>query len=314
MEIKTSRAREIQSSKIVPPPDRARRRKKATQKLSKGHIAGRRVMSVLQILGRLGAFLLIGLFMLSIFVYAYTSERFNLRNITFYGCKELDPKDLTEIIRQDLPANILRIDLAQLKARLEQETWAKRVEIRRVLPSDLIVYVQERAPSVILEMHNELMMADRDGTMLGKYNSRFGKLDVPVFKGVLGADAEDYRLYQEENAARINQALIMLSEIESGLPQATRKISEVDISDRNDLRLLLVDDTAEIYIGNRDYLKRFSKFMNNLSEYQKLKDQYNEIASIDLRFDGQIIYRPRRADDGSLENKTAKLEKPKVDR
>ncbi len=295
MEIRTNKSRESTNARVIPPPDRAHAaRKKAGRKLGKNHVAGRRFLSAMKTMGKLGAFLLLIVFMLSVFVYAYNSEKFHLRHVTFHGCRELKQRELEKIIRQDFPANILRIDLQQLKNRLEKETWAKQVEIRRILPSDLIIYVQERVPSAIFEMNNELMIADKDGILLGRYEPRFGRLDVPVLKGLLGEDAEGYRLYQEENAARIQQALSMLSEIESGLPQYTQRISEVDVSDRENLKILLVDDTAEVYLGEKDYLKRFGTFINNLSEYQKLKLQYNEFASIDLRYEGQIVYLPRR--------------------
>jgi cell division protein FtsQ len=291
MEIKTTRSRETLNTRAVPPPDNGHpARRKPGRKLGKNQVAGRRFVSALKILGKVGAFLLILAFMLSVFVYAYTSEKFNLRNVTFYGCKELNPKELEEIIRQDFPANILRIDLERLKSRLEKETWTKRVEIRRVLPSDLIIYVEERTPSVILELQGELMVTDRDGAMLGQYDPRFGKLDVPIFKGILGDDIESYRLYQRENASRIRQGLLMLADIESALPRATQKISEVDISEPENLKILLVDDTAEVYLGEKDYLKRFRVLMNNLGEYQKLKDQYTDFVSIDLRFENKIVY------------------------
>jgi cell division protein FtsQ len=253
-------------------------------------------MSALRTMGKIGAFLLMIALLLSIFVYAYTSEKFNLRKVTFYGCSEMNPGRLEKIIRKDFPANVLRIDLRRLKERLEKETWVQQVEIRRILPSDLVIYVQERLPSVILEMHGELMIADRDGRMLDKYEPRYGRLDVPVFKGVLGKDTENYGMYQEENSARIRQALAMLSEIESGCPRHSRNISEVDISDRNNLKILLVDETAEIYLGEKDYQKRFCTLMNNLGQYQELKNQYTEIPSVDMRFDGQIVYRLGRPD------------------
>ncbi len=298
MEIKTgSKSRE--EARIVPPPDTGRRQhKKATNKLGTSQIAGRRLVAALKMLGKLGAFILMVSFMLSVFVYAYTSDKFNLRTITFCGCKELDSKQLESMVRQNFPANILRINLGGVKARLEQVPWVKSVEIRRVLPSDLIIYIQERIPSVIIEFRSELMLADKDGIMLDRYDPKYGKLDVPVFKGVLGEDAESYRLYQEENSARIRQGLQMLAEIESGSPQETRKISEVDISDRENLKILLVDDTAEVYLGEKDYLKRFRSLMDNMKQYQELKNQYTEIESIDLRFDNNIIYRPRRASAG----------------
>lgn len=292
MEIKTTRSRDALSTRAVPPPDKGNSaRRKATRKLGKNQINGRRFVSTLKILGKVGTFLLILAFMLSVFVYAYTSEKFNLRKVTFYGCKELNQKELEEIIRRDFPANVLRIDLVQLKERLEKETWTESVEIRRILPSDLIIYIKERTPSVIFELQGELMIADGNGVMLGGYDPRFGKLDVPVFKGIRGEDAEGYRLYKEGNAARIRKGLAMLSEIESGLPGATQMISEVDVAQTENLKILLVDDTAEIYLGEKDYLNRFGTLMKNLGEYRKLKDQYSEFATIDLRFDNQIVYR-----------------------
>jgi cell division protein FtsQ len=294
MEIKTNRSRDNQNKGFVPPPDRARRRKKAPQRLGKGPIGGRCHMSVLKTSMRIGAFLLIGAFAVSVFLYAYTSERFDLATIVFYGCKEVNPKQLEEIVRKDFPANILRIDLRRLKRRLEKETWIRSVEIRRVLPSDLIVYVHERVPSVILEMHDELLVADRDGIVLGRYDPRFGNLDVPVFRGVLGKDVQDYGLYQEENSARIHQALDMLSEIESGSPQYTKRISEVDISDKKNLKVMLVDDTAEVYLGEKDYWKRLNAFLSHPDVFQKLKDKFNELEYIDLRFDDQIVFLPKR--------------------
>ena len=296
MEIKTHRSREALSARAVPPPDKGQpSRRKAGRKLGKNRVSGRRFVSVLKILGKAGAFLLILAFMLSVFAYVYTSEKFNLRQVTFYGCKEIKQKEMEAIIRQDFPANILRIDLQKLRERLEKETWAKHVEIRRVLPSNLIIYIQERTPSAIFELRGELMVADGDGILLGQYDSRFGKLDVPVFKGVLGEDAESYKLYKEENAVRIRQGLVMLSQIESGSPHATQKISEVDISDPENLKIMLIDDTVEVSLGEKDYLKRFSNLMSNLGEYQKLKDQYTEFVSIDMRFDNQIVYSRRKS-------------------
>mgnify|MGYP001087337710 CR=1 FL=1 len=88
--------------------------------------------------------------------------------------------------------------------------------------------------------------------------------------------------------------LKMLAELESGSLAFTRNISEVDISDKTNLCITLVDDAAEIFLGDRDFLKRFQTLMSNMSQYRQLKEQYNDIASVDLRFDGQIIYRPRR--------------------
>jgi cell division septal protein FtsQ len=314
MNIKTNKSKEVRRSRAVPPPDKSRSRKKAHQKVGTVSFKSRRCFSALKTLGKLGSFLLLVAIVASILAYAYTADRFNLREIEFVGCSETDPEYLEQIVRKIFPANILSIDLGKLKSRLEAETWIKHVEIRRVLPSNLTIYVEERTPTVILEMQNELMIADGDGILLGHYDPRFGKLDVPVFRGVLGEDTESYRLHQERNSASIRQAVIMLSEIESGLPGYTGGISEVDISDPKNLKIMLVDDTAEVYLGGENFLDRLNTFLTNQDEYQKLKNQYEEFASIDLRFKDQIIYRPRRLRSGAATGSGQKLEDIRIDR
>ena len=296
MEIRTNREREASNAKGLPQQDKARQlRRRSARKLVKVPIAARRFLPILKTLGKLGSFLLIAVFILSVFVYAYTSDRFSLQHVAFIGCKELDQKQLEQIVRQNSSTNILRIDLHRLKNRLEKETWAKSVEIRRVLPSDLMIHIQERIPCAIVEMRGELMLTDNEGILLDKYSPRYGKLDVPVFKGIQGDDLESFRTYQEENSARIRHALDMLSEIESGSPLYAHNISEIDISDKKNLKLMLVDDTVEVYLGEKDYLKRFRKLMDNLGRHQEMKNQYDDIAYVDLRFDSQIIWRLRRA-------------------
>jgi cell division protein FtsQ len=294
MEIRTSRPREAQSAKDSPAPEKPRRaRKKTVQKVGKGTIAARRLLSAAKIMSKIAVVLLMALFLLSIFVYAFNSDRFKLHVITFYGCKQTQPKQLEKIIRKDFPANILRIDLYQLQMRLEKEPWIRKAEIRRILPSDLAIYIQERSPAVILELNGELMLADSDGTLLDAYDPRYGKLDTPVIKGFIGKDAESYRRNHEENAARLQQVLDMFAEIEAGLPSHTQKISEVDISDPNNLKILLVDDSAEILLGDKDYLKSFRKLIDYWDAYQEQKSQHSDIVAVDLRIPGRIVYQTR---------------------
>ncbi|NLV32807.1 MAG: FtsQ-type POTRA domain-containing protein [Acidobacteria bacterium] len=305
MEIKTNRPREARNARIVPPPDRARSRRKPPRNLGQGPMAGRRFAALLRTAGRGGILVVLVAAAVSAYVYALNAEAFNLGKVRVHGCRELDSAGLEAMVAREFPVNTLKIDLAAVRDRIRRETWVRDVEVLRVLPSDLVLYVRERVPAVIVEMKGALMVTDSEGILLDRYDPRFGKLDVPVFRGVLGEDAETYEMYQEENSARIHRGMEMLAEIASGSPRYTRIISEVDIADRNNLKVVLVDDTAEVILGEKDYLKRFSKFINNPSEYRKLKDQYAEIERIDLRFDSQIVYRLRQTDP--LKGKTAGL-------
>jgi len=297
MEIRTSKSsKEIENPESGAASERSMYlRRKNVQQVRKSQSAGRTLLRAGKLAGKLCVGAMVLAFLVSVFIYAFTSDKFSLRTVTFKDCRNVNTRQLEDIIRKEFPSHLMQIDLKQLRSRLEQETWCRRAEIRRVLPSELVIYVQERVPSVILEINGELMIADEDGILLDKYDPRYGKLDVPVFKGFSGNDAEGYRQNQDENAERIQMGLRMLADLESGSTAFTRGISEVDLSDKDNVRITLVDDTAEIHLGDRDFLKRFRKLMDNLGRYRELKAQGYEIATIELRFDGQIIYRPRKS-------------------
>jgi len=223
-------------------------------------------------------------------VFTFTSDRLTLHDVTVQGCVNSDAQHLAAIIRENFPAQMLRIDLEAVRDRLEREPWVRTAELRRVLPSSLVVYISERRPAVVLELKGEMMNADEDGVLLDRYDSKTGRLDVPVFRGLLGDNPEGYRMYQQENANRVRMGQKLLSDVESGASQ----ISEVDVSDKSNLKFLLVDEPPEIMIGDRDFGKRFQRLMANMAQYREIKNQYHEIISIDLRNEGQIVFRTQQ--------------------
>jgi len=279
---------------VVPPEKSRRPQRMAAEKLRKSHNIRRPLAAVLKLAGKVFIFAAAAALLLGSIFFAYTSDVFAVHNIAVEGCRRADVRGLEDIIRSEFPAHILRIDLPSLRDRLEQQPWIRRVEIRRILPSDLVVSVQERIPAAIIEVRGELMVADAEGVLLDRYQSNYGKLDVPVFKGLLGDDASGYHRQQDENAARVKLGLEMLADLDAGSPSYAGRISEVDVSDRSNLKVLLVDDTPELILGDRDFLRRFRRFMSNVDGYRQAKLMYGEMTSIDLRFDGEIVYHARR--------------------
>jgi cell division protein FtsQ len=297
MEIKTTKDSRETDAERMPLPEKSRYLRRASNhKVRKSQGGSGFIMRTFRFIGKVAVLILAFSFVISAVIFTFTSDRLSLRNVRVYGCSRADAKKLESVVRQSSPAKILRVDLKKLRRVLEEQTWVRRAELRRVLPSDLVVYIQERLPAVIVEVGQDLMIADEEGILLDSYDPRYGKLDVPVFKGVLGDSAENYRMYQQENSERVRLGMTLLTELESGSSAFTREISEVDLSEKSNLKILLVDETAEIYLGDRDFLKRFRTLMSNMSQYREIKNQYVEIGSVDLRFDGQIVYRPRHTE------------------
>ncbi len=302
MEIRTTTRERQGTAEPAPTAEKGRYlRRPPQQKVRKTPGARPLIVRGLRFAGKVLVLLLAVALTASLFVFTTSSSRLELKHVSFQGCNRSDPKALEQIIRAEFPSQILRIDLKSVRARLEQEPWVRRAELRRMLPSDLIVYVDERVPAGILELGGELMIADDEGVLLDRYDQKLGRLNVPVFKGTLGDNPESYRMYQQENSERVRLGLKLVAELESGSSAFTEQISEVDLSDKTNVKILLVNESAEIYIGDHDFLKRFRTLMSNMAQYREIKNKYTEISSVDLRYPGQIVYRPRQAESAQAQ-------------
>lgn len=295
MEIRTAKTNlgRPTAGRAVPPERGAYLRRKSSQGLRKRQVISRRLIRSLQWALRLAAAVAALAVLMTGYRYTVTSTRFEVRHVICEGCAQVPPALIEDIVQRDFPRGILQIDLKKLRDRLEKERWIHSVQIRRVLPGSLVIYVEERKPAAVVEINGELMLADRNGILLDQYTEAYGKLDVPVFAGFLGESSAEYDRNQEQNSLRVALGMRLLEELGQGSGDYLRRISEVDLADTRNVRILLVDDTAEVFLGDRNFLERFRAFVANMPQYEELKAQYSEIASVDLRYDGKIIYRPR---------------------
>jgi len=302
MEIRTSGSREVGGT--AQPPGKARARKKPGR--GQGLLPTVRIRgTAARVVGRLAMFFLLAVLVCALAVCAFTSDAFRLREVTVNGCRHQDAEKLKRVVRgMRYSANILFVDLGETRRRLEQERWVDHVELHRVLPSRLVVDVTERTPKAVVELAGEQMVADGEGVLLGAYGSGFGKVESPIFKGLmLMADEQDlykaYGVYQEENAGLVRRGLALLSKIERTTPEAARKISEIDLSERKYVKILMDDSPVVICLGEgEDDIKRFRTLIVDATRLQReLKAKkgadMDQMKQINLRNKGSIVYTPR---------------------
>jgi hypothetical protein len=222
----------------------------------------------------------------SVFVYAYRSDN-STYTIKISGCKELDEKQLGDHT-PGISCEHFCIDLQQVKPGWRRNLGQAGIMARPAFGSDHLR--SETHSNRVLEMHGNCDRGRRR-VLLASMVPGFGKLDVPVLER--WEKNRNVSAIPEENTARIRQAMLMMSEIASGSPQYAKIVSSRHLN-RNNLKI--IQWMTPKRISATDYLKRFQKFVNNPSEYQKLKSQYSEIERIDLRFDRQIVYRLKQAE------------------
>ncbi len=218
--------------------------------------------------------------------YSVNSNYFRLSSVKYEGNNRLDVESLNRLIANSFPTNVLKIDLDRLRALVESETWVKSAVIRRRLPDQLVIYVQERKPVAVATIEHELKVVDEEGTVLASFGPDYQTIDQPIVKGLRNTALENAH---QENADRMKLYLRVVSELSAGPEDYTPKISEIDVADTEHVAVVQTDDPVPIYLGRENFGQRYRSFLARFDLYQQVKSQYGSIKSVDVTIDDQII-------------------------
>jgi cell division protein FtsQ len=83
----------------------------------------------------------------------------------------------------------------------------------------------------------------------------------------------------------------MVSELDSGGARYSQDLSEVDLSDLEDVKVRVNDPAGDVlvHLGSSDYLRRYKIYVTHA---QAWRQQFQKLESVDLRYDNQIIVNP----------------------
>jgi cell division protein FtsQ len=204
-------------------------------------------------------------------------------NIEVTGMQNVTKAQIMEVMGADIGRNIFFIPLAQQKAQLEQIPWVESASVMRFVPNRLKVEIQERTPVAFARVGPRMALIDAGGTLMEL--SPKHKFSFPVILGMnpgepLSTRAPRMKIYRE-----------MVSELDGGGARYSQDLSEVDLSDLEDVKVRVNDPAGDVqvHLGSSDYLRRYKIYVTHA---QAWRQQFQKLESVDLRYDNQIIVNP----------------------
>ncbi len=182
--------------------------------------------------------------------------------------------------------NIFRLSLEEKRKQVESIPWVRSASLTRAVPHGLGVYVVERAPVAFVNVGGRLKLVDDEGVILEKPEK--AAFDFPVLTGLDAAVSRNQR----------RLLLALFRDFEAQVAgEAARSgwlISEVDLSDADDLKALVVHEreTIQVRFGNQNFLDGFRNFLALLPELHKT---IAKIDAVDLRYHNQLVVNPQPA-------------------
>ncbi|MFB3815236.1 MAG: cell division protein FtsQ/DivIB [Terriglobales bacterium] len=219
--------------------------------------------------------------------YGRRSWRFRLESsdqIQITGNHNVSRTRLVSVFGGDISRNVFLIPLEERKRQLEQVPWIESATVMRLLPNRLRVDVRERTPIAFVRVGKRIALADGNGVIMdvpvGNKSYSF-----PVIVGISGAEPLSTR------AARMKIYKALLAELDSGGANYSRDVSEVDLSDPEDVKITVADPQGDVlvHLGASDFLERFKIYKAHVQEWRQ---QFDRLSSVDLRYDRQVIVNP----------------------
>lgn len=221
-----------------------------------------------------------------LYSYGEHSWRFRIEssdNIEVTGNENVGKAQIMEVMGADIGRNIFFIPLSQQKAQLEQIPWVESASVMRFVPNRLQVEIHERTPVAFARVGPRILLIDAGGTLMELPPKH--RYSFPVILGMnpgepLSTRVPRMRAYNE-----------LVSELDSGGAHYSQDLSEVDLSDLENLKVRVNDPHGDVLVelGSTDYVRRYRTYVSHVQEWRQ---QFQKLESVNLRYDNQVIVNP----------------------
>lgn len=214
-------------------------------------------------------------------------------NIEVSGVHNASRAQVMDVARDDIGRSVFFVSLDDRRKKLEQIPWVESATVVRLLPNRIAISITERRPVAFVQIGPKIQLIDAQGAVMGLPANRQTRYSFPVIHGIAESDPVSSR------AAVMKIYSRLIHELESDEAEGThftRQLSEVDLSDPEDVKATVNDagGTVVIHLGSSDFLDRYRLFAAHIGEWRQ---QFKNVDSVDLRYEGQIVVNPDQKRD-----------------
>lgn len=205
-------------------------------------------------------------------------------NIQATGLNEVSRMQMLPVFGEDIGRNVFFIPLAERRRQLEEIPWVEEATVMRLLPDQIRVSVVERKPVAFVRVGGEVKLVDAEGVVLPMSAAAMARhhYSFPVVTGVNPHDPPA----ASKNRMAVYERLI--TELDAHGQHLSAQISEVDLTDPEDARVLMPAAGGDIlaHFGEDHFLDRYQRYKAHIAEWLQ---QYPKLTAVDLRYDQQVV-------------------------
>lgn len=208
--------------------------------------------------------------------------RFAIRSVEITGIVHAPRGAIEKIGSEYSGANLFRLDLAGVGARLRTEPWIESVSVEKKLPNTLQIAITERKPAALVATADGLRYVDRSGVVFARLSPQIGDPDLP--------------LITESTADGVRAAVVFLEELRQERPDLYARVSQITATRPGGFAIWDRDLGSTVYVGPDGAEKWTSVYQ--IARAEGLGPGAIEYA--DVRFRDRIVIKPKESARSSV--------------
>jgi cell division protein FtsQ len=197
-------------------------------------------------------------------------------------------EEVQKLFVHDRNNSALRIPLDTRRKQIEELPWVEDASVQRILPNRVRVFITERTPIAFFRNGTELTLIDSHGVLLDRPEGE--DFHFPIVTGLTES------LPREEREKRMQTYQEFMKDVDLVKPGSSDRISELDLSNPRDLRVVLSgltgsgdDHAVTVHFGQNDFTGKYRMLVDNFAQWQA---NSGTVHSIDLQYSRQVVVNP----------------------
>lgn len=219
---------------------------KKPKKLSEKQIKRRRLIL------KLIKWISLSLIIIGIIISIMLSPIFNIKSINVKNNNKISYEQIVSLSGVQINNNTFKYSKSDIKNKIKENAYIEEVKVKRLLPDVLEIEVKERTARLMLLFGNAYVYINSQGYILEISDQN---INLPIIKGYKTEEKDiivGKRLCNED----LEKLSVVLKIIELAQnEQISENITEVDIEDENDYKIIMEKDQKTVHLGNCSMLE-----------------------------------------------------------
>ena len=202
-------------------------------------------------------------------IFALVSPIFNIKEIDVSNNEQIKTETIVSLSQLNLGQNIFKFNKNKVNKNIKTNAYIESVEIKRKLPNKVQIQIEERKQEYNVEFLNGYAYINNQGYIL---QISEGKQALPTIQGISTPDeqiVEGNRLNSEDLEKL--EVIIQIMNICKNY-ELDSKITNIDISTKDEYTLYLEEEKKTIYLGDKSNLSNKMLYVQVIIEENRGKE------------------------------------------